>query len=479
MGDAIAPARVLALGLAEASWACIRDPSFAAHLPFLTRMESEGARGITLPSQPLVPGPLWATVVTGRSPRAHGVFGPVRLDGNGSLRSVSGKDLAVPPIWRLVEEAGLPVGTFNVSFTDPPQTATGFMVSRAAGPKIHPRFVHPPELYPRLRARFGQWTMLTMAQTKPEWTSLVPHEIETRTEVLIDLLRTRPWSFALVHLQEIADAQHRFWDDGTGTLRAIYAAVDRALAKLVEAVGPDTIIVVFSDCGAGPVRHGVDLNAWLTQQGFLHRRRGPVPRAGLFLARAHKRARRLLPRTFDLSGFKMRVRAAIFASNVEWSRTRAFAPADSGEIVFNVPEGQRGALADELRSRLLALRDPEGRRVVEDVIAREAWGAPGDVAPDLTIVWEDDAYEPTETFDERGRVFVDWRPQFADWTFTGSHRREGMLLASGPGIERTDLGRVRTIDLVPTWLELLGVDIPEELEGSSFVAKLSGRLRRR
>ena len=474
-----APARVLALGLAEASWDCIHDPSFAAYLPLLTHMESEGARGITLAPQPLVSEALWATVVTGRSAGAHGVFGSARRDGHGSPRAVSGTELAVPPIWRLVEDAGLPVGTFNVSFTDPPQTATGFMVSRDARPKIHPRLVHPPALYPRLRGRFGQWTMLTMAQTKPEWTSLVPHELDTRTDVLIDLLRTRPWSFALVHMLEVAGAQHRFWNDGTGTLRAVYAAADRAMAKLVEAAGQDTIVFVFSDCGAGPIRHGLDLNAWLEQQGYLHRRRGPVQRLGLSLARVHKRARRLLPRAFDLSGFKMRVRAAISASNVEWSRTRAFSPADASEIVFNVPARERGELADELRSRLLALRDPEGRRVVEDVIPREAWGAPGDSAPDLTIVWEDDAYVPTETFDERGRVFVDWCPQFVDWTFTGSDRREGMLLVSGPGIERTDVGRVRTVDLVPTWLELLGVDIPKELEGSSFAAKLSGALAHR
>jgi predicted AlkP superfamily phosphohydrolase/phosphomutase len=437
-------------------------------------MQAEGARGTTLAPQPLVSESLWAAVVTGRSAGANGVFGSIRRDGNGSPRAVSGKDLAVPPIWRLVEDAGLPVGTFNVSFADASQTATGFMVSRDARPKVHPRLVHPPEIYPRLRERFGQWTMLTMAQTKPEWTSLVPHEIETRTEVLIDLLRTRPWRFALVHLLEVGGAQHRFWNDGTGTLRSVYAAVDRAMAKLVEAVGPETIVFVFSDCGAGPIRHGVDLNAWLEQQGYLHRVRGSVQRLGLSVARAHKRARRLLPRVFDVSGFKMRVRAAIAASNVEWSRTRASSPAETSQIVFNVAARERGALADELRSRLLALRDPEGRRVVEEVIPREAWGAPRDLAPDLTIVWQDDAYMPTETFDDSGRVFVEWCPEFFDWTFTGSHRREGILLVRGPGIERTELGCVRTVDLVPTWLELLGVSIPRELEGSSLAARLSG-----
>lgn len=466
--------RVLAIGLDEATWDRLREPSFAAHLPFLTRLESDGARGVTVAPQPLVGEPLWATIVTGRSAGAHGVFGFARRDGKGSPRPVSGQDLAVPPIWRLVEEAGLPAATFNVYLAAPPQAVTGFMISRDARPKIQPNLVHPQEVHPQLRERFGQWAMLTMARTKAEWTSLVPRELETRTEVLIDLLRTRPWKFALVQMLEIGGAQHRFWNDGTGTLRSVYAAVDRALANLVARAGQDTVVFVFSDCWAGPIRHGVDLNAWLERQGYLHRRRGLVQRVGLSLERAHKRARRLLPRALDLARFKMRARAAIWDSNIEWAGTRAFSPADSSEIVFNVPGPGRGALASELRSRLLALRDPEGRRVVEDVIAREEWGAPGDIAPDLTVVWDDDAYMPTEHLDEPGRVFGDWRPQFVDWTFTGSHRREGILLVRGPGIERTDVGRVRTVDLVPTWLDLLGVGTRVALEGESFAARLRG-----
>ena len=107
-------------------------------------MMSEGARGFTLAPQPLVSEPVWATIVTGRSAGAHGVFGFIRRDESGVPRAVSGRDLAVPPIWRLVEAAGLSVGTFNVSFTDPP--ASGFIVSRDALPKIHPGLVHPAEL---------------------------------------------------------------------------------------------------------------------------------------------------------------------------------------------------------------------------------------------------------------------------------------------------------------------------------------------
>jgi arylsulfatase A-like enzyme len=53
-----------------------------------------------------------------------------------------------------------------------------------------------------------------------------------------------------------------------------------------------------------------------------------------------------------------------------------------------------------------------------------------------------------------------------------------MLLVYGPGIEPGNLGPVKTVDLVPTWLELLGVPMPEGLEGSSFAPRVSPAHRR-
>ncbi len=77
-----ASARILAIGVAEVTWDLIRDPSFAASVPFLRQMEREGARGVTLATQPLVPEPLWATIATGRSPGGHGIFEALRFCSN-------------------------------------------------------------------------------------------------------------------------------------------------------------------------------------------------------------------------------------------------------------------------------------------------------------------------------------------------------------------------------------------------------------
>jgi hypothetical protein len=90
------PTRVLAIGFVEATWPLLR--SLADRLPTLARMSAEGASGVTRAPQPLVTGPMWATLVTGRD-----VAGPVR--------TLSAGALGAPPIWRLLEDAGVPTGT--------------------------------------------------------------------------------------------------------------------------------------------------------------------------------------------------------------------------------------------------------------------------------------------------------------------------------------------------------------------------------
>lgn len=420
-------ARVLAIVLSEAPWSCIR--TFEPDLPCLTRMAEHGASGVTLAPQPLTAPVMWGAVVGGDT-----------------------------PVWRLLEDAGVATGTFNWRLTAPPGPVSGFMIAREMSPRIDRGHFHPPELYSLLRKRFGVWPAIPRARTTQEWTS-VPQEMEIRTDVLVELLQTRPWSFALAQLPEVSFAQHRFWGQNDDTLRTVYAASDRAIGRIMDAVGPETIVFVFSQCGAGSVRYGIQLNAWLEQEGYLHRRRGGASGLSLSFARWYKRnARWLVPAAIHEWPLKARVRGAVTASDIDWSRTRAYSPPSSGEIVLTGP-------ADDLPSRLLALRDPEGRQVVEEVIARESR---------LIVVWNDDAYMPTDDFTDRDSVFVTWRPESLDTPLTGAHRREGFLLVSGPGIGRADLGRVAVADLVPTWLELMGVDAPEELEGSSFAHLITG-----
>ncbi len=463
--------RVLAIALGEATWD--RIDRYSSRLPFLAGLEASGVRGTTLASQPLDVATSWANIVTGRSPGAHGAFTSLIPDGRGGYRYVRPDDLGVPSLWHLLGGAGVAGGVFNVDLADPadPGPATSFLVTHDPRPRVHPGIVYPPEVYADLTRRFGRWETGAADKTDAEWKEVVERETTVGTDVIVDLLTNRPWRFALVHSHPVAKAQHRFWDDGTDTLEWTYATVDRSLARIADAVGPDTWLFVFSECGAGPICSTVHLNEWLAREGYLHRRAGAARQAGLGVARLQRRLRRFLPRSEALSRLKMRLFGRVASSNVDWDRTRAFAPGNTDQIVLTGPPGDRAAVADEIAGRLGDLRDPEGRRVVERVIRREEWHSTWEHTPDLLVVWADDAFVPVESFDDDVPVFDDWIQPGGSRLF-GSHRRHGVLLVRGPGAPHADLGTVATLDLAPTWFDLLGVPIPAEFEGSSFADRL-------
>ena len=442
---------MLALGLSEAAPDYLHDPAIAAQLPFLTRIARDGAKGTTLAPQPLLPDEMWGTIVTGRSPSSPGVFKPFPGKRGVAPRERSIDDLSAPPIWRILENEGRATGVFNLRLTDRTEPVTGFMIARGAHPVIRRDLVHPSAFYEPLRRQFGEWALTTTAIDESDWTPTVLGEIETRTDVLIELLTSLRWDFALAQLPEISRTQHRFWSNPV-IMREVYGAADRALARIADAVAPETIVFIFSECGAGPVRHAVNVNAWLEREGFLVRRRDPIHSAASGIGGLYRNAKRVFPRMANwASAWKNRTRAAMETFSIDWSRTRAWSPGDSGSIALTRDDPR---LADELREKLTTLRDPQGRRVIEAVIG-----------PDLTIVWEEDAYTAIADVTCGEEIFL--RPNYS-----GTHRREGILLAFGGGVDRMNLGCVPLTSLLPTWLELLDV-APAGHEGASFASAMN------
>jgi predicted AlkP superfamily phosphohydrolase/phosphomutase len=164
---------------------------------------------------------------------------------------------------------------------------------------------------------------------------------------------------------------------------------------------------------------------------------------------------------------------------VDWTRTRAFAQGKEGSLFINLrgrdpngivaPGAEYEAVRQDIIDRLGELRDPDtGRKAVTQVYRREELfqGPMINLAADLFIEWHDDMYMPAEQEREREKVFVTRYREGMSWPTSGSHRLEGVLIASGPQIRSaSEVSGATIFDLLPTWLRLLGQPIPRELEG--------------
>jgi predicted AlkP superfamily phosphohydrolase/phosphomutase len=500
--------RVLVIALQEATLDLIRPWAENGTLPTLRKMMAGGACGTITGMEPLSTPHSWANILTGKGAGHHGVFDFWQRDSHGQFYRTSRLSLREKPVWTLLEEQGLKSAIINVPLTYPPEAAGGFMVAGTDAPGMTRAIADPPEVYDQITRRFGSYrpnAVFPGGRKKSDYLGLFERETSRQTDICVHLLSTNDWDFGLVYFVDAAMAQHYFWADmasGDGNnpyrnvLQTAYRCLDQSIARLIAVAGPEATVLVVSECGAGPLRYGVQINAWLHREGFLtwkspassgngsQRLRSAM---GTWMKRVRDLAKRHLPESIRfwlnerLPGLKG-AQGDSANQSVDWTRTQAFAQGKEGSLFINLkgrdphgivgPGAEYEAVRQAIIDRLLQLRDPDtGETAVTRVYRREELfeGPMTHLAPDLTIEWRDDMYMPSEQAGERDKVFVTrWREGMS-WPTSGSHRLEGVLIATGPHIgPGTQVSGATMLDLLPTWLNLLGQQIPEGLEGRAI-----------
>ncbi|PYV33474.1 MAG: nucleotide pyrophosphatase [Acidobacteria bacterium] len=230
----------------------------------------------------------------------------------------------------------------------------------------------------------------------------------------------------------------------TRTIEDLYQRVDKLVGLALEHADPDTVVFVLSDHGFASFRRGINLNAWLRDNGYLKLENDATESGRYF-------------------------------KGVDWGRTRAYTLGLGGlylnlkgrEAQGTVKSGAEAeALKQELIGKLTHLRDEEQKAIgIRNVYASNALyrGPYLAEAPDLIIGYNDgyrtswDAAVGKVT----ARVFEDNRK-----AWSGDHSVDPLLvpgvLFSNREIEAEDPG---IEDMAPTALELFGVERPAWMEG--------------
>jgi predicted AlkP superfamily phosphohydrolase/phosphomutase len=238
-----------------------------------------------------------------------------------------------------------------------------------------------------------------------------------------------------------------------------YAKMDSFLAEVQEKVGDDeeTVFMVISDHGFCNFRRGVNLNAWLRDEGYL------------FL----KNDERTSGDWFE---------------NIDWKRTKAFTLGLTGIFINRegrerdgiVPKGEEtDKLCREIKDKLEALVDPaDGKTIMNEVfLTNEVHDGPyADLAPELLIgykrgyrhSWDCATGSVTEnTFSDNTK------------SWSGDHCVDPRLV---PGVfwcnREINTDTPALVDLAPTALDLFGVDIPKYMMGNRLFGEVTGKTPR-
>lgn len=497
--------RVLVIALGEATFDLILPWMEKGELPTFKKFFEEGAIGNLKSSIPMITPQIWGNITTGKNPGNHGLFDFWQRGNDGKFKEVNGSHIKIKSIWKILSENGLTSGVVNVPFTYPPQNINGFMISGEDAPGAHPSIAHPNKIYKEIVEKFGRYRLKDIfpgGRKKEDYLKLVEEDIKKQTDVLEYLISKKNWDFFLTFYSATAITQHYFWkdmhhgnNDYQDVIKTAYKSLDTAIDRLIQAADKDTTVFIMSECGAGPLISGVQINTMLQKEGFLcfkkstgHSKPQSLNQNKSFIRSRvtsfRKNIQGYIPKSWfffankNMHWLKSWIQTFLAGSDIDWAKTYAFSRGKEGDIFINLkgrdPNGiveseQYEKVRDDIIDKLSALVDPStGEKAITKVYKREElYSGPFiEFAPDLLIEWVDSAYMPTESDKDKNSVFVErWRENM-NWPTSGSHRIEGILLAKGPGIARNKrIQDAGIMDMTPTWLKILNQKIPGDLEG--------------
>jgi len=248
--------------------------------------------------------------------------------------------------------------------------------------------------------------------------------------------------------------QHMFYaqmgKNGTysSIIEDLYRRMDSLVGKTMEYIDQHTALVVLSDHGFTSFERGVNLNAWLLENGYL--------------------------------ALKADAQGRDYLKDVDWDRTRAYTFGLAGIYINQKGRESKGvvapgtetmALKDELAGKLSGLRDAQLNRLG----IRAAWTSDSlytgpylNAAPDIIVGYADGYRASWGAAVGRvtSEVFENNEKAWSGDHCVDPHLVPGVLLsnlkidADDPGIE----------DMAPTALHLFGIAPPPYMEGKSVLA---------
>jgi predicted AlkP superfamily phosphohydrolase/phosphomutase len=484
-------------------------------MPFLQSVSERSYRGSLQSTVPPISATAWATFITGTNPGKHGILqfvklrpgGPNSFDGSaqelfpGGTSILTADSIRGARLWDVLTSAEKRQIVINVPLTYPPRQLSGTMIAGMMTPPSASIYTYPPELSQELiRAHYE--TDLSVSEKEfhfdPERLVDRLHEILVkRLDVALSLMASEPWDFSMIVFTGTDRMQHRFWKylvPGSGEydsaeavrlrpqLDRYFRSLDGAVARLMGATDDNTLTIILSDHGFGPVSDRTVYRLSMMRALGLGER-GAKSAIGRLRAvmegqlgwtpdQIRKAARTVLP-TGWVAKLEDRARGSLLAASAEDPAYSVTLHEYVGGIYINnslfADEESEQVFRSELMSGLKALRDPDtGTPVVARVHTKnELYSGPAmEECPDI-VFYLTSGYGLSGGVGPEGRIVSTRR---SDLHKQGTHRDEGILLMQGKHVRVIQGVREQLMDVTSTILYWLGVPVPISMDSRPILA---------
>ncbi|ELY56954.1 alkaline phosphatase family protein [Natronococcus jeotgali] len=414
-----------------------RFPNFAA-------IAEEGTASEISSIVPPESSACWPSLTTGVNPGETGVYGfQDREVGTYDTYVPMGREVQADRVWDRVQDEGLKATVMNVPVTFPPQRNVQRMVSGFLSPDLE-KAAYPDDVRDYLEGldyRIDVNPKLGHEEDKAAFIEDAHETVDARFEAFKHYIEEDDWDLFFGVFMTTDRVNHFLFKDyeRDGQYREeffeFYEKVDDYIGRLREALPEDVTLIVASDHGFTSLDYEVHFNEWLREEGWLSF--GTDEPEELGDISDETRAYSFIPGRFYL--------------NLEGREPRG-----------SVPEDEYDDVRDELKADLEALEGPDGKKVVDRVVEKEAAfrGDHDDIAPDLVAI-------PNNGFDLKSGFKAD-SEIFTTGPRNGMHSFDDTSLY----IDDPDasIGDADLFDIAPTILELLEVEYSRsELDGASLI----------
>jgi predicted AlkP superfamily phosphohydrolase/phosphomutase len=515
--------KLFIIGLDGATLDLMKPWAAAGKLPTFMRLLHEGVHGDLTSTIPPVTAPAWTSFMTGKNPGKHGLYNFIEPQPKSyEVRYTNARSRLAKSIWQIFSESGISVGVINVPMTYPPEPVNGYMLSGRDGPEDSTAVTYPQELYQELDEKFGkvsqQLHYLGYLKTDQRREAVLKslEEMDDHYFRVTDyLLKTHPVDVVMVVFTSVDTVQHFFWQymdrqhpqhtaDGAakyaGAILQVYQRIDDIVGRLTGALSEDTIVILMSDHGFHPTSARIiRLNRYLADLGLLKLhdtgQRWYYPRTllhatvtrldtvvrGTLTPRQKAKVSQLFPQLR-----KKWESHYTGLSSIDWAETRAYCYeflTFPSCIWINVkglrPHGivNPGVEYEQVMhfiiDKLYELQDPvTGKQLISRIYRKEEVyrGRHLDQAPDLTLAsWEGVTFLGKSSFTDNGHQavveYAGGKP-VAGGEWGGTHSLRGIVVLRGKPFQAgKQLEGAEIIDVAPTLLHLLGLPIPEDMDG--------------
>jgi len=439
-------------------------------LPTLNSLATAGVWGTLESTIPPITIPAWTSMMSGKDPGQLGCYGfRNRKDHSyDALYFADSRYVREPAVWDFVSRARRRSILIGIPQTYPARPLNGIMVAGFLAPDKGKGFAYPPEMAAEVDRMAGGDYIVDVKNFRTKDKSWLLESIYTMTrrrfKVIRELLVKEPWDlfmFVEIGLDRIQhgfwryhDSAHRLFQPGNPYEHAIldyYTYLDREIGNLLDVLPPETAVLVVSDHGAKNMVGGIAINEWLMHNGYLELKEHPSEQT---------------PLQYDM---------------IRWQGTRAWGEGGYYSRIFMNVKGREPMgvvrmeeyerLRDELTRRLEGMKDEQGRMLGTRVFKPQAiYRECRNIPPDLIVYFGDLNWRSLGSIGS-GKLYHyknDTGPDDAN------HSQHGLyILARNCDLGRANSSRCKRmdkniLDVAPTLLELLGLDVPRDLSGRSF-----------